>query len=181
MEKWESVERPGYLGKRHEEKHAEWNRLFGEGNWRLAWKVAENHFVDKAGAYVLYEEAYFQFFVKNMNFAHWLVKDACEIYDDEDSNVDSGFDYGKQETKRTHLQDIAIRRCLLRLGIWFEGEELVQIRQEKGTNPLSIILSPGRVPFHKPEVIEHPENLSWWHKDTIESWYQNNKYLQKKV
>ena len=95
--------------------------------------------------------------------------------------MDSGFDYAKQETGRTHLQDIAIRRCLLRLDMQFEGTELVRIRQEKGTNPLSMILSPGRVPFHKPELIEKPQTVSWWHKDTVESWYQNNKYLQIKT
>ncbi|OGF72904.1 hypothetical protein A3E06_00030 [Candidatus Giovannonibacteria bacterium RIFCSPHIGHO2_12_FULL_44_42] len=178
--KWESIGRPGYLGKHRDNKHFLWNQLYGEGNWRLAWNVGER-FVDKAGAYVLYEEAYFQFFAKNMNYAYWLVKDAGEIYDDEVSNVDSGFDYGKQETTRTHLQDIAIRRCLLRLGMWFEGTELVRIRQEEGTNPLSVILSPGRVPFHKPELIVCLETVSWWYKGTIESWYQNNKYLQAKT
>ena len=177
---WTSVERPGYLGKHREEKYAEWNKLYGEDNWRLAWKVGKL-FVDKAGAYVLYEEAYFRFFEKNMCYANWLLKDACEVYDDEVSNVDSGFDYHMQETKRTHLQDIAIRRCLLRLNMWFEGTELVRIRQEKGTHPLSVILSPGRVPYHMPETIVPPESVSWWHSGTVESWCQNNKYLQVKI
>ena len=108
-EKWESIGRPGYLGKHRDNKHFLWNQLYGEGNWRLAWNVGER-FVDKAGAYVLYEEAYFQFFAKNMNYAHRLIKDACE-----------------------------------------------------------------------PELIVCLETVSWWYKGTIESWYQNNKYLQAKT
>ncbi len=92
--------------------------------------------------------------------------------------MNSGLDYTKQETKRTHIQDIAIRRSLIRLGKWFEGSELIRIRQEKGNHPLSMTLSPGRVPFHSPLLIIDPEIKGWWDSGTVESFYQSNRYLQ---
>ena len=110
-----------------------------------------------------------------------MVGEASDVYDDELSNVKSEFDYTKQETPRTHIQDIAIRRSLLRLGVWFEGKELIRIRQEKGTHSLSITLSPGRVPFHRPDLIVKPEITGWWYPETVESFYQSNKYLEAKI
>jgi len=64
------------------------------------------------------------------------------------------------------------------MGLWFKGKELIQIRQEKGTHSLSMILSPGRVLFHKPELIKKPEITGWWHPGTVESFYQSNRFLQ---
>lgn len=180
MEEWVTVERPGYLGSHRDEKHSEWNAKYGKGNWRLAWKVGGDT-VDFLGACALYEDAYCEFLKDNPHILARLITEASEVYDDEVSNVKSGFDYLKQETSRTHIQDIAIRRSLVRLGVWFRGEELIRIRQEKGTHPLSITLSPGRVPFHKPNLIEEPEIIKWWHSKTVESFYQSNRVLQIKA
>lgn len=179
MDKWRTIERPGYLGKHRNEKFKEWNEKYGEGNWRLVWKVSET-FVDLLGVCTLYEDAYFEFLKNNPEILQQLINEASNVYDDEPSNVNSGFDYTKQETPRTHLQDIAIRRSLIRMGLWFRGKELIRIRQEKGTHPLSMTLSPGRVPFHRPELIEKPEIERWWHPGTVESFYQSNRFLQIK-
>lgn len=178
--KWKSSGRPGYFGKHRDEKYQEFDAKYGKDNWRIVWKVGET-FVDLPGVCALYEDAYFEFFKLNRPVLSKLIIDASEVYDDEPSNVNSGFDYAKQETGRTHLQDIAIRRCLIRMGLWFCGKELIRIRQEKGTHPLSITLSPGRVPFHRPDLIKQPELAGWWRTDTIESFYQSNKYLQIKT
>ncbi len=179
MHEWTTVERPGYLGKHRDEKIKEWNEKYGADNWRLAWKIGKV-FVDQFGAYALYEDAYFEFLKNHPIILHELVCGASNVYDDKPSNVNSGFDYNRQETSRTHLQDIAIRRSLVRLRRWFKGNQLIQIRQDKGMHPLSIILSPGKVPFHKPELIEKPELEGWWNLETIESFYQSNKFLQVK-
>src|SRR3990167_2505050 len=154
-EKWITVCRPGYLGERIDGQFLEWDGKYGLDNWRLAWKVGET-FVDLLGACALYEDAYYWFLKNNVTILNLLIGGASNVYDDELSNVGSEFDYTKQETMRTHLQDIAIRRSLIRIGLWFKGKELIRIRQEKGTHPLSIILSPGRVIFHRPDLIEKP-------------------------
>lgn len=179
IEEWLTIERPGALSKRRDEKYQEWNEKYGKDNWRLVWKAGET-FVDFLGACALYEDAYFEFLIKNKKILDQLIAEASNVYDDEPSNVLSNFDYTKQETIRTHLQDIAIRRSLIRMGRWFRGKELIRIRQEKGTHPLSITLSPGRVPFHRPNLIEKPEIERWWYPGTIESFYQSNKFLQAK-
>jgi len=179
MEKWIDVERPGYSGKRREARHQQWDSEYGQGNWRTAWKVGETS-VDLIGACALYEDGYFNFLENHPLTLKRLIREASNVYDDAESNIDSGFDYTKQETGRTHLQDIAIRRVLIRRGLWFQGSEPIQIRDRLGIHPLSVILSPGQVPIHMPDLIETPELSGWWKKGSIESFYQSNKFLQIK-
>jgi hypothetical protein len=52
-----------------------------------------------------------------------------------------------------------------------------------GDHPLSLALSPGQVPFHKPELMSHPDNLTeirgkaWWLPSSVEDFYQRAKRL----
>jgi hypothetical protein len=52
-----------------------------------------------------------------------------------------------------------------------------------GDHPLSLALSPGQVPFHKPELMSHPDNLTeirgkaWWLPSSVEDFYQRGKRL----
>jgi len=177
LEEWVTIERPHYLGKHRDEVFHEWDEKYGKGNWRLVWKVGET-LVDFLGACALYEDAYFEFLRSHPEILNQLISEASNVYDDEPSNVESRFDYTKQETRLTHVQDIAIRRSLIRLGTWFHGKKLIRVRQEKGTHPLSVTLSPGRVPFHRKDLIMQPEILIWWHAGTVESFYQSNRLLQ---
>ena len=177
MELWETLQRPGYFGKHRDSLYKAWDDQFGQGRWRIVWKVG-NIYADFAGVCAVYEDAYFEFLKNNDDVLNQLVSQASEVYDDEPSNVNCGFDYSKQETSRTHIQDIAIRRTLLRMGVWFRGDQLIRIRQEKGTHPLSIRLSPGRVLFHRPDWIVSPELEGWWYRATVEAFYQSNKFIQ---
>ena len=185
MERWQTKERPGYLGKYREKKFAEWNARYGEGRWRLAWKVGQT-FADYLGACALYEDAYFVFMSDNPEVTARLIIEASDIFDDAPTNVGSRFDYAMQETGRTHVQDIAIRRVLLRMGLWFTGPELIQIRHSVGSHPLSMTLSPGKVPFHRPDLMEpapwtpesRPDHERWYDLDSTEAFYQFNKFLQ---
>jgi hypothetical protein len=187
---WETIDRPGYFGKHREERTREYNARYGEGNWRIAWEVGEvvvdklgayvlYVVVDKLGAYALYEDAYFEFFRANPEVLQELVLAASDVYDDAQSNVHSGLDYTIQETGQTHLQDVSIRRCLVRLGLRFKGRELIQIRSTS-EHRLGKLLTPGRVPFHRLDLIKQPELEGWWDRGSIESFYQSNKVLQIK-
>lgn len=179
LSEWETIDRTGYLGSKRNDKRNECDQKYGKGNWRVVWKIRDVY-VGEAGAYALYEDSYFEFLKKNPGVLKTLVSDASNVYDDSPSNVNCGLDYAVQETNRTHLQDIAIRRSLIRLGTWFNGNKLIQIRDKVGTHPLSMTLSPGKVPFHKPELIVKPELEGWWEKSSVESFYQSNKLLQKR-
>jgi len=177
---WKTIERPGYLGKHRDERIKEWDEKYGKGSWRMVWKI-NNVLFGFLGVCALYEDAYFEFLKNNPEIVSQLINEASNVYDDDPINVSSGFDYKKQQTKGTHIQDIAIRRCLVRMCLWFRGEKLIRIRQEKGDHPLSITLSPGRVPFHRPELIVGPEIKGWWYPQTVESFYQSNRILQVKT
>ena len=172
----ENVQRVGYLGKKRDEKTKECNNLYGEGNWKFQWIVG-NDYVDFLTACGLYEEAYYKFLKNNDGIRDLLCQEASDVYDDSISNIYSGFDYLIQETSRTHIQDIAIRTCLYRLNSPFRGNNLIKIRQEKGDHCLSMLLSPGVVPFYKPELIVKPQLEGWWKSNTVESFYQSNRVL----
>jgi len=180
MTTWQTVGRPGYFGNLRDAKYVGWDKQYGKENWRIVWKVLDME-LDFLGACVLYEAAYLNYLVNAPSVVASLIVEAKDIYDDEESNVNSGLDYTKQETLSTHVQDITIRRCLVNLGVWFKGSKLIRIRQEQGQHPLSMVLSPGRVPFHIPEFIHQPEiSDRWWQKGSVESFYQSNKFLQVK-
>ena len=124
---------------------------------------------------MLYEDAYHAHLQRSPAELEWLVQTASEVFDNSDSNVLSGLDYSVQEAPSTHLQDIALRRCLVRLGRHFEGDHLLEIR---GRGSEGYRLNPGEVPFHRPELILHPQARSWWRPDSVESFWQSNKILQ---
>jgi hypothetical protein len=178
---WKDAARPAYFGAKRDMIFADYDSTYGKGNWRLAWRVGEVD-VDFIGACALYEDAYFAFFKNRPLAFRRLLREARNVYDDSPSNVDSGFDYAKQETGRTHVQDIAIRRCVLRSGKWFKGTALIQIRDSEGSHPLSMELSPGQVPFHLLSLIEpyadDRRNAQWYKVGSVEDFYQRNRYLQ---
>ena len=191
-EKWvELSERPGYLGKRRDAYFALLNEKYGVGNWKFAWSlrryptasVEGKDWVDFGGMCQLYEDAYFYFLNSYPFWLNELLREAYDVYDDEESNVKSGLDYTIQETNRTHIQDIAIRNVVNRMGRKFHGAKLIQIRQELGSHRLSKVLSPGRVPFHRPEIIRDGEHYNsdpdskpdWWTPGRVEDFYQRNR------
>lgn len=174
---WRNVERPGYSGAFRDQRKAEWDEKFGAGNWRLGW-LANGLTLDFLGACALYEDAYFEFLRSHWEILRELCSEASEVYDDAESNVGSGLDYTKQETEHTHIQDIAIRRSLVRLGVGFSGNKLVQIRGDVGSHSLSKRLSPGVIPFHRNDWICRPQLKGWWKLGSVEAFYQSNKFLQ---
>jgi hypothetical protein len=174
---WITAQRPGYFGSRRGDKYAEYDREYGEGNWKIAWDVNGLDY-DAESIVLLYEDSYSLFLSAHPQIADQLVSEASEVFDDAESNIESGLQYSFQETNRTHLQDIAIRRSLCRRGQWFQGSKPIQIRDSLGEHPLSMVLSPGRVPFHRPEWIVGPELEGWWRPGSVESFYQSNKILK---
>ena len=176
-ERWMTIGRPGYFGSKREARHAELDAEHGAGNWRLAW-IINGHAVSREQMTMLYEDAYYEFMSAKAHITERLLSEASDVYDDAPSNVLAGFDYSVQETNRTHVQDVAIRRVVARLGRAFSGAELIQIRDNLGTHPLSMVLSPGQVPFHRPEWLMEPELEGWWLPGSVESFYQSNKVLQ---
>lgn len=178
---WAEKGCPGYLGKNRDRMYSEWDRLFGVGNWRLSWIFGACTDLDFLDMCALYEDAYHHFLEQHPDILESLIIYASNVFDDAPSNIYSRFNYSKQETPRTHVQDIAIRRCLMRRGMWFKGSELLQIRDKLGTHPLSVTLSPGQVPFHRPDCIVDELEPGWWERGSVESFYQSNRRLMVRV
>jgi len=113
---------------------------------------------------------------------HKFINEAKNVYDIEEKDIESGFDYSKQQGNATHLQDIAIRRVVMRRGWKFKGKKLIQIRlgKEVKNKDWANELDPGRLQFHLPELIKKPNLKGWWDKDSVEDFYQSNKILQIK-
>lgn len=173
---WEPVERVGLLGKERDAFHREMDERYGAGNWELR-QVHRGKILTKAEALQLYEDSYVAFFEKNPTILEDLLHRAKDVYDTAPSNVESGTDYGKQETASTHLQDIAVRRAVQRLGRRFEGKALLQMR---GPGTPLYHLTPGFIPFVDPEAIVTAPRLytaDWIHPLSAEDFWQNNKLL----
>jgi ADP-ribose pyrophosphatase YjhB (NUDIX family) len=171
---WQAVGFPGYAGKAKSPRDALRDKLYGRGNWKTAF-VWGDDLVERDFALQLYEDAYYEFFRGHPDTLQWLCKTASDVYDNAETNIDSGHDYSVQEADSIHLQDIAIRRSLIRLGRRFLGDHLVEVR---GRDSEGYHLNPGQVPFHIPEMIQHREgNPEWIRAGSIEDFWQSNKVL----
>jgi len=178
MPKWKYAERPGLAGEQKEQKIEAYNEKYGEGNWRIMWKV-DTRTINLDKALELYETSYLLHFYSNRVIWGDLTKNASEVWVEEEIDVESGIDYSIQRSKANHYEDIAIRRILNNQNIKFRGSELLQIRGD--SDYLSgRLLSSMRVPFCLPELIEEPREYGWWKRNSVEDFWQSNKILQVK-
>ena len=188
---WETIERPGYFGKKRDEICRGWDEKYGPGNWRIAYEW-DGKIVPREFAIQLYEDGYYEYFKQDPGddqdsggrVLDWLLSTASDVYDTAPTNVQAGIDYYQQETPNNHIHDVAIRRAILRLGYWFAGDHLVHVRW---TGSEGFRVNPGVVPFHLPNLIlrdeikDHGGKGIWWRPLTIEDFYQRNKVLQVKT
>lgn len=170
---WTVVASPGFAGKRKAERDAERDRQYGPGNWTIGFLWGDL-IVERALALQFYEDAYVEFFRSRPDRLEWLVSRGSDVYDNARTNVESGLDYRIQESSATHLQDIALRRAVVRLGQVFRGDHLVEVR---GHESEGYQLNPGQVPFHLPQMIHPAPTLcpEWANQDSIEAFWQCNK------
>jgi len=180
---WETIERPGYFGKKRDELESTWDEEHGEGNWRIAYQWG-NQIIERNEALQLYEDGYYEYFKDQPGILEWLLWRASDVYDTAETNVDAGFDYHNQETPNNHIHDVAIRRAVMRLGREFEGDRLLHVRW---TGSDGYIINPGVVKFHLSHMIvpgeinDYSGKGTWWKEGTIEDFYQKNKVLQVKT
>jgi hypothetical protein len=177
---WRNVERPGYFGRRRDEKIAQLNATYGEGNWRLAWLTQETLcFTFRQACCYFYEQSYYEW-LSNRPADVDFICSFGECIDNAPTNVSSGLDYEKQEAFSTHIQDIAVRTVLRRLGREFSGskDKILVIRSKDSSG---YRYGPGNVPFMDPNWIIQPSlRPSWAKSDSVEDFWQSNKWLQVK-
>lgn len=178
MKDWVKVERPGYFGRRRDEKIANLNTQYGKGNWKLAW-VDDKLLEFEEACMMRYEESYYQFLKKRKDDVDFICSFG-ECIDNAMTNIESGVDYTKQEAFSTHIQDIAVRNVLVRLNRWFTGpkDKILVIRSADSEG---YRFGPGNVPHFAPEDITQPSLRPKWAKPgSVEDFWQSNKWIIKK-
>jgi hypothetical protein len=184
LEKWQQLnnDSSGYVGEKRNEVEEGRDLKYGKGNWLMGWLYGET-VLDYVEVCRVYEDGYYEYLKQRPEILEHLCGIASEVYDDDITNINSKQDYRLKGDIRTHIQDIAIRRCLIRFGRTFNGKEPVQIRDKNGRESVSKTLSPGQVPFHRQNLISIPDNLKeiyktrWWLPGSVEDFYQLNKRL----
>lgn len=179
---WKAVERPGYFGRRRDEKIAAFDAKFGKGNWKLVWLWGDldayQYFEFFEACRSFYEESYLKYLKDRPDDINFICTFG-QCYDNAVSNTQSGLDYMVQEAYSTHIQDIAIRNVLRRLGRWFEGptDKLLQIRSKDSEG---FRFGPGNVPFYAPSKIGNGQGSlcpTWANEGSVEDFWQSNKWL----
>lgn len=181
---WRNIERPGYFGRRRDHMHAQYDAKYGAGNWRIAWIVngygadaTDIAFSFEQACELFYEESYYRYLVDRDADVDFICE-FTECIDNAPTNVHSGLDYTAQEAYSTHIQDIAVRNVLSRLGRVFTGKraELLVIRSVDSNG---YKFGPGNIPLYQPKLITRPSlHPAWANRDSVEDFWQSNKWLQ---
>jgi hypothetical protein len=188
MAEWKTIRQAGFWGPDRKRIEAELDTEYGPGNWRIihVWGKKGELVIPKTMAVELYGDAYFGFLRDNDQIRDYIRKEAKDVYVYPEQAVVTGqqtvpetLDYTIQEIEATHLQDIAIRRAFIRLGVWFEGNRLICVRGGSD-GPIEKQLSPGKVPFHLPHMIYEPHLKGWWEDNSVACYYHSGKLLQAK-
>jgi hypothetical protein len=137
------------------------NRRVGKGNWYWCFRANDKLYSHELGMQ-LYEDAYWVHLRKKID----LLKKAMQHYDVyviDRHDLEAGLSYKKQvHPYYEHYADIAVRRCLRRYGIWFNGKDLLHLR---GSG-----LDDVEVPFHLPYLINSPDK-------TAKAWLECNRVI----
>lgn len=184
QKKWQPLDNnaTGFLGHKRNEEWQRRNELYGAGDWQMGWLV-EGKLLEYPEVCQLYGDAYIAYFEMRPELLNTLCQVASNVYDDDPINVESGTDFNKRGDVKTHIGDTAIRRAVQHFGRKFEGQKLLMIHDRLGDHPLSLALSPGQVPFHRPELLSNPDNMAeleenaWWLPGSVEDFYQRSKRL----
>ncbi|MBM4398372.1 MAG: hypothetical protein FJ087_22115, partial [Deltaproteobacteria bacterium] len=165
---------PGFFGRRRDHFSQEMDARYGQGGWAVVWEI-DGSICERREALAHYEDAYVEFLRAHPDVLETLVTEARDVWDTAMSNVRSGLDYDVQETHGNHFEDIAVRRAVLRLGETFKGERLIRTRAvDEATG---IHLSPGVIPFHRPELVPRRRAQGWFRQGSVEEFYQSTKLL----
>ena len=174
---WTPGYRPGFFGARRAQIEGKLDEKVGSDNWTLAWKVGDQ-FLTYPAAVQFYEDAYVCDLGRRSDLLDFVCSH-CDVYDNAVTNVECGLDYLHEENRRArsnHIQDIAIRRAVLRLGRRFNpAGELLEVRGRKSKGAS---MSPGVVPFHRPDLIPQPEmKPDWAQPGSVEAFWQSAKHV----
>lgn len=187
---WQTVERPGYLGKKKDEKYALWDQKYGVGNWRMVNEAVGSEIYSYEDIiYKIYVPGYEEYFKQNPDEAKIITDNFSYGYDKDLCTEEQAYDiyafYNKPGVAN-QFHSVAFNIALRNLGYTFKGNEPIQVREAKpGTHqdqqPIGYKWSPGKIPCTNSEKIPNPHIEGWWNPNSIEDFYQSTKTLQVKI
>lgn len=180
---WKTVERPGWFGEAKDEILKSYDEKHGAGNWRIRHRFG-TRLLNFEEAVHLYELSYELHFLNPHTRYLWtdLFERACEVWTEEESDVESGLDYSHQEAKAPHYEDVAIRIIMAKHHHSFKGDKLLRVRADSD-DVVGVALSSIHIPFVFPKFIEPLRaEVAWWnrHEGSVEYFWHCNKVLQAK-
>lgn len=185
---WITKQQPiGFFGGGREDKFANWNKEFGERNWRVAWVLANGTVLDFDRIFQLYVEGYAEYFREHPEEAVEISQNYSYSYDKTLISADSAFDPKALLDKPgipNQFHHVALNLALTKnLGLEFQGDTPLQVRdgkpdQPKESWPKGWKWGPGHIPLHDPSLIPEVDLEGWWDPGSIEDLYQKAKTLQ---
>ena len=150
----------GNLGKNRDKFLGKVGKQAGRGNWFWAFRCKAKLYSWELGMQ-MYEDAYWNFLRNDISSIKELIsKHNVFVHDRHD--IDSLFNYKHQTSHSDHYSDIAIRRCLIRMGVWFQGSDIFDLKDTKFID--------SNVSFHLPHLIEGDNKSAL-------SWLNENRYI----
>ena len=187
---WQTVERPGYQGKKKDEQIQRWNTDYGEGNWRIAWELKNRlTFNYEQVFYNFYVPGYMKHFLEHPEEAEMLTTQFSYAYDKDLISKTDAFDpYAlfNKPGRPNQFHNVALNIALeWYMGMPFQGDRPIQVREGKpGTDvsewPEGWQWSPGRIDAVRQDLIPENNIEGWWRPGTIEDVYQTAKVVQIK-
>lgn len=153
----------GDLGKERDNFLGKVTRTVGKGNWYWAFNVKKKFYSWEFG-FQLYEDAIWQYLRSNPVLLQSLVRDNVDVFQINRFDIEAGLSYKIQTQNTDHYNDIAIRRCLVRFGINFQGKDLFDLKSTSYCH--------SKIPFHLPHLINKPDEIK-----SVKSWLETNRYI----
>ncbi|RLI72548.1 hypothetical protein DRO91_03760 [Candidatus Heimdallarchaeota archaeon] len=173
---WAILGRPSFLGPPKKSALIELDRRFGSNNWLLSYQF-DKELLSKDSLMKLVERSYSLFFKTNPEVFKWLLSTTKDIHETAPLDMNTTTDFSLQGTTIERLCAVAIRRVVKEMGCSFNGTQLLQIA---GENSNGYVLSVVNVPFCEPEKILKPIIKGHWSKNSIASFFHNNRILAVK-
>lgn len=147
----------GNLGKNRDKFLSKVGKQAGKGNWFWAFRCKDKLYSWEFGMQI-YEDAYWSFLRNDISLIKELIS-KHNVFVNDRHDIDSFCNYKHQTNASDHYSDIAIRRCLIRMGVWFQGSDVFDLKDTKFID--------SNVPFHLPHLIEGKGKsaLSWLNKN----------------
>lgn len=183
---WHALCHPAVFGKEREAVQNYWDEWYGEGNWKIGWRLRDGQVWDFSEvfwreyvvAYALYFKKYPHFLQAVCSHSYTYGKDLIDFSQAYDPYARSDLPGVKNQ-----FHHVAINYAVGLVGEGFRGSEPLQVWEGKAGAtinewPKGWWLSPGRIPAVRPELMPDvylPERC--WETGSIEDFYQRTETL----